>query len=249
MFKKLLLPIMLASSLLLSACSSDEDVEKDEIPDLSQQVLHSKARQFIAKGDFASARDYLEALDSRYPFGELTDQVQLDLIYAYYKTRRSDQTTATIERYLRLNPTSQYLDYVLYLKGLNEIQKHGTLIQDFLGFDRSQKDPQFLYDAYRAFSDLLETYPNSPYAKDAYKRLVFVKTELAKREWAIVNYYQQRGALISAIRHCQTIIYTYADTEFAKPAFELMADNYDALGLKLPSEHVRQVLNSSHFEE
>ena len=170
MFKKLLLPLVIASALGLSACSSDEVEEKDAIPDFSQQVLHSKAKQFLATGDFANAKDYLEALDSRYPFGELTDQVQLDLIYTYYKTRKSDLTTAAIERYLRLNPTSQYVDYVLYMKGLNEIQKHGTLIQDFLGFDRSQKDPQFLYDAYKAFSDLLETYPNSPYAKDGYQR-------------------------------------------------------------------------------
>lgn len=73
----------------------------------------------------------------------------------------------------------------MYMKGLNEIQKHGTLIQDYLGFDRSQKDPQNLYDAFQAFKDLIETYPNSPYANDAYHRLIWVKDQLAKREWAI----------------------------------------------------------------
>ena len=249
MFKKLLLPLVIASALGLTACSSDEVEEKDAIPDFSQQVLHSKAKQFLATGDFANAKDYLEALDSRYPFGELTDQVQLDLIYTYYKTRKSDLTTAAIERYLRLNPTSQYVDYVLYMKGLNEIQKHGTLIQDFLGFDRSQKDPQFLYDAYKAFSDLLETYPNSPYAKDSYQRLVFVKTELAKREWFIAKYYQERGALVSAIRHCQTIIYTFTDTEYVKPAFEMMIKNFDKLGLTLPAKNAREVYAASHFED
>ncbi|NLK84862.1 MAG: outer membrane protein assembly factor BamD [Aeromonadales bacterium] len=248
MFKKYWLPFVIASALSICACSSD-NVEKDQVPDLSQQALHAKARQYIAKGDFAYARDYLEALDSRYPFGELTDQVQLDMIYAYYKSRRPEQTTAAIERYLRLNPTSQYTDYVLYMKGLNEIQKHGTMIQDFLGFDRSQKDPQFLYDAYKAFSDLIETYPNSPYALDAYHRLVFVKNQLAKHEWAIAKYYQKRGALISAIRHCQTIIYTFSDTEYTKSALELMEKNYRTLGLNLPAENAGKVLNASHFEE
>ncbi len=247
MFKKIFLPVLIASALSLTACSSDS-IEKDGIPDLSQEALHSKARQYMAVGDFGYAKDYLEALDSRYPFGELTDQTQLDMIYVYYKSRKSDLTTAAIERYLRLNPTSQYTDYVMYMKGLNEIQKHGTLIQDYLGFDRSQKDPQNLYDAFQAFKDLIETYPNSPYANDAYHRLIWVKDQLAKREWAIASYYQERGALISAIRHCQTIIYTYYDSPYTKKAYDLMIKNLDELGLKLPADNARKVMAASHFE-
>lgn len=247
MFKKIFLPVLIASALSLTACSSDS-IEKDAIPDLSQESLHSKAKQYMAVGDFGYAKDYLEALDSRYPFGELTDQVQLDMIYVYYKSRKSDLTTAAIERYLRLNPTSQYTDYVLYMKGLNEIQKHGTLVQDYFGFDRSQKDPQTLYDAFKAFKDLIETYPNSPYANDAYHRLIWVKDQLAKREWAIASYYQERGALISAIRHCQTIIYTFYDSPYAKKAYDLMIKNLDELGLKLPADNARKVMAASHFE-
>lgn len=107
--------------------------------------MHSKARQYMAVGDFGYAKDYLEALDSRYPFGELTDQTQLDMIYVYYKSKKkSDRPPVAIERYLRLNPTSQYTDYVMYMKGLNEIQKHGTLIQDYLGFDRSQRSSNLI---------------------------------------------------------------------------------------------------------
>lgn len=79
MFKKIFLPVLIASALSLTACSSDS-IEKDGIPDLSQEALHSKARQYMAVGDFGYAKDYLEALDSRYPFGELTDQTQLDMI-------------------------------------------------------------------------------------------------------------------------------------------------------------------------
>ncbi|MGN0894257.1 MAG: outer membrane protein assembly factor BamD [Succinivibrio sp.] len=248
MIKKILLPFVIVGALSITACSSDS-IDKDAIPDISQEALHAKARQYAALGDYGNAKDYLEALDSRYPFGELTDQVQLDMIYVYYKSHKSDLTTAAIERYLRLNPTSQYTDYVMYMKGLNELQKHGTIIQDFFGFDRSQKDPQCLYDAFKSFKDLIETYPNSPYAKDAYQRIIWVKTQLAKREWAISNYYQDRGALISSIRHCQNIIYTYYDSEYAKPAYERMIDNFRELGLELPAEHTNKVLSASHFEE
>lgn len=110
------------------------------------------------------------------------------------------------------------------------------------------KDPQTLYDAFQAFKDLIETYPNSPYANDAYHRLIWVKDQLAKREWAIASYYQERGALISAIRHCQTIIYTYYDSPYTKKAYDLMIRNLDELGLKLPADNARKVMAASHFE-
>ncbi|MBU5881178.1 hypothetical protein, partial [Vibrio cholerae] len=58
MFKKIFLPVLIASALSLTACSSDS-IEKDGIPDLSQEALHSKARQYMAVGDFGyGARGY-----------------------------------------------------------------------------------------------------------------------------------------------------------------------------------------------
>ena len=133
MFKKILLPVVIASALSLNLTGCSTGVVTDAVPDMSQEALRAEAMRLTEKGDFALARDYLEALDSRYPFGELTDQVQLDLIYAYYKSHKSEQATAAIERFLRLNPNSMYTDYALYMKGLNELQKHGTIIQDYLG--------------------------------------------------------------------------------------------------------------------
>ena len=248
MFKKILLPVVIASALSLNLTGCSTGVVTDAVPDMSQEALRAEALRLTEKGDFALARDYLEALDSRYPFGELTDQVQLDLIYAYYKSHKSEQATAAIERFLRLNPNSMYTDYALYMKGLNELQKHGTIIQDYLGFDRSQKDPVALYDAFKAFTDLIERFPNSPYAKDAYLRLVDVKMALARREWAIAKYYQDRGALVSAIRHCHFIIYNYPDSMYTKAAYEMMAQNYETLGLPVPAANVRKVIAASHFD-
>jgi outer membrane protein assembly factor BamD (BamD/ComL family) len=42
-------------------------------------------------------------LDSRYPFGAYSNQVQLDLIYAYYKQDDTAQAIANIDRFIRLN--------------------------------------------------------------------------------------------------------------------------------------------------
>ena len=90
--------------------------------------------------------------------------MQLDLIYVYYKMRDSEKTSAQINRFMRLNPTSQYTDYVMYMTGLNQIQMRSDILQDFIGLNRSQKDPTQYYEALKTFRNLIETYPESKYA-------------------------------------------------------------------------------------
>ncbi len=242
--KKYLLPLVFACSLTVFGCSSN-NYNQDEVPDVSASTLYKSAANFMASGDYQRAKLYLEAIDSRYPFGSLSEQVQLDLIYVYYKSRDTDLTQAQINRFIRLSPTSQYMDYVLYMKGLNAIQKRSNMLQEFIGLDRSQKDPTEYFEAFKIFNQLIETYPDSPYAKDARQRMIFIKEELAKREMIIAKYYAQRGAYLSSARHCQTILYSYKDTSYLKEALTMLKDNYIKLNLKEPADNVQKVIDAS----
>ena len=97
MLRKIAVSAALAIALALTGCGSDSDSgNKDKVPDLSAAALYSTAKSAMASSDFSKAKDYLEALDTRYPFGEYTDQVQLDLIYVYYKTRSTDLAAAAV---------------------------------------------------------------------------------------------------------------------------------------------------------
>jgi outer membrane protein assembly factor BamD len=246
MLRKIAAAAALAVAVALAGCSSDSSTaNKDKVPELSAAALYSQAKSAMASSDFAKAKNYLEALDTRYPFGEYTDQVQLDLIYVYYKTRSTDLAAAAVERYQRINPTSIYSDYVAYMKGLVAMQKRGNLFQEFMHLDRSQKDPTDYYDAIKIFSDFIKTYPDSPYVHDARQRIIFMKNQLAEREYMIAKYYYERGAYLSSARHCQSILYSYRDTNYIGDAMKLMATDYDKLGLKLPAENARKVLAAS----
>lgn len=238
---KFLATVMLCFTLAVTACSSS-NYNSDEVPDISPENLYNVAKSGMATGDFALARRYLEAIDSRYPFGSLTSQVQLDLIYVYYKERESDLALAQINRFIRLSPTHPNIDYVYYMKGLTEIQKRSDMIQDYLGLDRSEKDPSFYQAAFNTFRDLIRSYPNSIYAADARQRMIYIKEELAKRELAIAEYYFEREAYVSSIRHCQNLLYTYRNTQQLRPALELMARGYERLGLVDPANNTRRVL-------
>ncbi len=56
------------------------------MPDNPPNEIYATAQQKLQDGNWKQAITQLEALDNRYPFGPYSQQVQLDLIYAYYKT-------------------------------------------------------------------------------------------------------------------------------------------------------------------
>lgn len=85
---------------LITGCSST----KPKVPDEPPETLYQKARLKLDAGNYVNAIELLEALDSRYPFGAYSNQVQLDLIYAYYKQDDTAQAIANIDRFIRLNP-------------------------------------------------------------------------------------------------------------------------------------------------
>ena len=75
--------------------------------------------------------------------------------------------------------------------------------------------------------------------------MIFIKQQLAEREMSIANYYYERGSYLSAIRHCQNILYSYRGTQYLKPALALMATCYEDLGLPEAAANVRSVQEAS----
>ncbi|MBI3311789.1 MAG: outer membrane protein assembly factor BamD, partial [Serratia liquefaciens] len=153
-------------SLALAGCSTS----KDAVPDNPPSEIYATAQQKLQDGNFKGAITQLEALDNRYPFGPYSQQVQLDLIYAYYKSADLPLAQASIDRFMRLNPTHPNIDYVMYMRGLTDMALDDSALQGFFGVDRSDRDPQHARAAFRDFSQLIQQYPNSQYVTDANKR-------------------------------------------------------------------------------
>lgn len=213
----------------LSACSSSP--EEIEVPDVGPEVLYQDAKSSLEQGNFNRATELLGALDSRYPFGPLSHQVQLDLIYAYYKSGKTDQAIASIDRFVRLNPNHSDVDYAIYMRGLTNMDSDKHLFQDLAGIDRSDRDPTKYRTAFEDFRKLLEKYPESKYAADSHKRMRFIKNRLAKYELAIARYYMKRQAYVAAANRGKYVVEHFSDSPQLQEALEVMVESYGQLGL------------------
>ncbi|WP_208615221.1 outer membrane protein assembly factor BamD [Xenorhabdus kozodoii] len=225
-------------SLVLSGCSSN----KDAVPDIPPSQIYSIGQEKLQEGNYKAAIKQLESLDNRYPFGPYSQQVQLDLIYAYYKSAEYPLALASIDRFMRLNPTHPNIDYVLYMRGLVSQALDDSPLQGFFGIDRSNRDPEHARAAFRDFNQLVRYHPNSQYLTDATKRLIFLKERLAKYELAVVQYYTKRGAYVAVVNRVEQMLRDYPDTSATKEALSYMELAYKKLGLTAEANKVAQLI-------
>jgi outer membrane protein assembly factor BamD len=223
---------------LLVGCSSSKEV----VPDVPPAELYSDAKVSLQTGNWRTAIDKLEALDSRYPFGPYSEQVQLDLIYAYYKNNDLALGLATIARFTRLNPTHEKSDWVLYMRGLTHMAQDRNFMHDIFNVDRSDRDPEPVKSAFTDFKRLLQRYPNSPYAEDAQQRMFALKNRLAEYDLATADFYLRREVWIAAINLCQELQKTFPDTEAARKSLLIQLEAYKMLGLQDAIDRTQQLI-------
>lgn len=230
----------------LTACSGTSEKEIEKVPDKSAQALFSDARQSLDNGLYQKAIQILSAIDSRFPYGPISHQVQLDLIYAYYKSGDAAQGIALTDRFLRLNPTHANLDYVYYMRALINIATQENLFQDLAGIDRSDRDPTAARDAFKDLKTILEKYPESKYAADARQRMIGIKSRLAKYELAVARYYLKREAYVSSANRGKYIVEYFSPSPETEQALEIMIICYGKLGLEDLRINAKQVLAANY---
>lgn len=222
--------LIVVVSLALSACAG-----KPTQPDPSTQTaqaMYQQAKEVLDNGLYNRAVELLQAVESRYPFGPLARQVQLDLIYAYYKSGNLPQALASIDRFIRLNPNQPDLDYVYYMRGLANLKADENAFQEFFGVDRADRDLSSTRQAFDDFKVLVTNYPASKYSSEAKKRMVQIKDTLARHELMIADYYMRRGAFLAAANRGKYVVEYYRDSPHVEQALEVMVESYDKLGLE-----------------
>ncbi len=227
---------------LTLGCSSKE---KAKVPDKAPVELYDDAQVALQAGNYSKAADVLEALDARYPFGPHSEQVQLDLIYAYYKSDETAQALANIDRFVRLSPTHQNIDYVYYMRGLANMAADYNTFHSILGIDRYNRDPSHLQSAFRDFNRLLKRYPNSIYAADAQRRMVFIKDSVSRYEIDVAEWYITREAYLAAINRGKYILENFPNTGATERALEIMLEGYEELALEEPKQRTLQVMKQN----
>jgi outer membrane protein assembly factor BamD len=119
----------------------------------------------------------------------------------------------------------------MYLKGLVQLQRQPRHPERPLAQDISERDQQASRDAYQAFRQLVDQFPNSKYSADARVRMDYIVNALAQYELHVARYYYRRGAYVAAANRAQQAVREYQQTPSIEEALYILAQSYDKLGL------------------
>jgi outer membrane protein assembly factor BamD len=242
--------ITLFTALALVAGCANWGKEEDKTRDWSAARLYEEAKANLENGDYEKAIDYYQKLESRFPFGMLAQQAQLDIAYAYYKYDEPASAIAAAERFIKLHPRHPNVDYAYYLRGLVHFTQGRNFFDRFIPRDMSLRDPGAARESFDAFSELVRRFPNSRYSKDAAQRMVYLKNMLARHEIHVANYYMRRGAYVAAANRARYVLENFQRTPAVPDALVVMAKAYSGMGLdELAADSVRVLrLNYPNYQ-
>ena len=230
---------VIASLALLSACAGNEE-PYDAVQDL--QEAYEQAQSSIQGGNYRRGIQILEAIQARYPFSDVARQIQLDLMYAYYKSGAPELAVEAADTFMRENPIHPRVDYALYVKGLAYFDDQPGILERWFRKNTDKRPPKDVEQAYQAFRRLVERYPASEYAPDAQQRMVYLKNRLAAYENQVADYYLRRGAYVAAATRARNALEAFNGADSNAESLRIMIEAYEELGMNDLAADARRVL-------
>ena len=230
---------------LLSALAACSTTSKDEELRNSPEKLYAQAKEDLAAGSYEPAIKALEKVEGRAAGTVLAQQATLDLAYAQWRTSERVMAIATLDRFIKLHPSSPGMDYALYLKGLINFNDNMGFLSNFSRQNISERDQQASRDAFQTFGQLVEQYPESRYASDGRARMDYIVNALAEYEVHVARYYYRRSAYVAAANRAQLAVRDYQRAPATEEALFIMAASYEQLGLQTLRDDAERVLKAN----
>ncbi|HEX7080751.1 MAG TPA: outer membrane protein assembly factor BamD [Gammaproteobacteria bacterium] len=238
MIKRLLLGAIACAA---ASCGGNDNIVEDAGP----EALYDRGSEMMEAGNYQGAVQYFLQLEARYPFSNLTRQAQLDIISAYYKSRQPEAAIDAADEFIRENPTHPRVDYALYMKGLVYFDEGPNVLERLFKVDMSARPPKDTEEAFNVFQELLRRFPDSRYAADAHRRMVFLRNRLAEYENHVARWYIRRGAYVAAVQRAEYAIEHYPGAPQLEESLEIMIEAYNELGMTELAADARRVLERS----
>lgn len=195
--------------------------------------------------NWAQAVKYFEKLEARYPYGVFAQQAQLEIAYAQWKDGERASAIAAADRFIKLYPNHQNVDYAYYLKGLINFNEQEGFLTFLTTPDMTDRDPKASRDAFESFKEVVTRFPESKYAPDSAARMRYLVNALASHEVAVARYYMRRTAYLAAANRAQYAIQHYPQAPAVEEAMSIMVRAYDALGMADLRDAAQRVLEKN----
>jgi outer membrane protein assembly factor BamD len=229
---KLQLPLILLLLVAVSACGGkDDDTATLKAPD-SPEKLYADGRAEMDSGDYKEAVKAFEEVERQHPYSSLAIDAQVMSAYSSYLSDDYETALVTLERFVKLYPSSESSPYAYYLIALcyyDQISDVG-------------RDQKMTEEAMQALREVVRRFPNSEYARDAKIKLDLTVDHLAGKEMQVGRYYQKREDYIAAVNRFRYVVENFQTTSHVPEALHRLVECYLKLGVADEAQRYAAVL-------
>ncbi|MFO7325169.1 MAG: outer membrane protein assembly factor BamD [Pseudomonadota bacterium] len=235
----------IVGTLVLAGCAGGPDGTQQRLSQYGPDALYDQGRRALRASDWAEAVAVLEALNARYHLTPHARRGRVDVIYAYYKLGEKESARDAADSFIRENPADERLDYAYYLRGLIDFERVPNRVENWLNIDLAERVPQTALDSFEAFRTVVERFPQSRYAHDARRRMIYLRNRLADYEIRVARHYMDRSAWVAAAQRAHQAIEKYDGAPAVRDALRIMIHCYRQLGYAELAQNTERVFQEN----
>jgi outer membrane protein assembly factor BamD len=226
--------------IIISTACSKEKVKDNIIKEksLESQVLeaYKEGLNALEEGDVLYAAKKFNESEILFPQSQSAPKSALMAAYSYYIQDYYGDAIAELQRFIRVYPKSNNLDYVYYLLAICYYEQ----IVD------EKKDLKSIINAKNTFNFVIKNYPNTEYALDSEFKIDLLNDILAAKEMYIGRYYFGKKKWIPAINRFRVVVDDYDTTIYIEEALHRLVEVYYTLGLKKEAKKYANLLGYNY---
>lgn len=191
--------ILLALSLLAISCATKRPEGQTEA-----EVLFKEAKELVGKSRYIQATEKLNAIRSQFPYSFYAtgaELMQADILFAQENYAES---AAAYILFRDFHPKYENLSYVVFRISESFFRQLPAT------YDR---DLSAGVEAIKYYEELLSTYSNTEYVKDAQSRINLINDMLEKKEIYIADFYFKTKDYFAAKARYEDILTTLKNEE------------------------------------
>ena len=215
---------VVAMGLTLSACSGqDGRVERGEVDyeNFTAKQIFERGEYDLARNDPDLAAQVFGEVERLYPYSEWAKRALIMQAYSYHQDKDYENSRAAAQRFIDFYPTDEDAAYAQYLLALSYYDQ----------IDEVGRDQGLTFQALQSLRKVIETYPDSEYARSAILKFDLAFNHLAAKEMEIGRYYLKRDHFSAAINRFRVVVEDFQTTTHTAEALHRLVEAYLSLGL------------------
>ncbi len=224
--KKIFMTLCLVAT--LAACGGDTKIAQEQ----PLTEIYATAYEHFNDEEYdQAAAEFLRA-ETQYPSSPWAADALVMAAYSYYLDKDFAGAILAADRFMRFHPGNPDVPYILYLRGMCYYRQVSDV----------RREPGMSAYALQQFQQLVERFPNSPYAKNAENKIIILKNYIAGKVMYSARADMKKENWPSAISRLQSVVTDAQETVMTPEALYRLTEAYTAIGLESQANGYAEML-------